>query len=414
MAVENTKPHIIILGAGLGGLTLAQSLRKQDIPFQIYERDTDPESRGAGWAIGLHTVLDDLVSSVSDDLPPLRESVHHLAPLNLESQIGIYANNTRFVVQNTPETPVIRANRFRFREWLSTKVPIQWGKRAMTVEEDGDQVRVRFEDGTTASGDILVGADGVNSIVREHVLQRPNSETLKPFPVRIVTGELTLSGKLFENQLSLGHSCWVKRGPEGSGFFLFCGLNQANPDGNSGSYYWFVATQDLDVEKTMNWNLSTPQVEKLKHAIKTTSMLESKFTEIIKLTPASGIHPHSTIIRDALIEDLPVSRITLLGDAIHPMTPFRGEGGIHAIRDALNLGKGLGQLHSNDAHEIESLLSSYQKEMLERGIPAVQASRMQGFVNTNTPNTAQAKTIAWGHEAKPTPEEIVSLEKCQA
>lgn len=46
--------HVLIVGAGLGGLTLAQSLRKQGITFEIFERDADRDARSQGWAIALH------------------------------------------------------------------------------------------------------------------------------------------------------------------------------------------------------------------------------------------------------------------------------------------------------------------------------------------------------------------------
>ncbi len=47
--------HVLIVGAGLGGLTLAQNLRKQGISFEIFERDPSKDSRFQGWAIALHT-----------------------------------------------------------------------------------------------------------------------------------------------------------------------------------------------------------------------------------------------------------------------------------------------------------------------------------------------------------------------
>ena len=47
--------HVLIAGAGLGGLTLAQTLRKQGISFEIFERDPSKDSRFQGWAIALHT-----------------------------------------------------------------------------------------------------------------------------------------------------------------------------------------------------------------------------------------------------------------------------------------------------------------------------------------------------------------------
>lgn len=54
IAQENSELHVLIIGAGLGGLTLAQGLRKQGISFQIFERDASAESRGQGYAVGLH------------------------------------------------------------------------------------------------------------------------------------------------------------------------------------------------------------------------------------------------------------------------------------------------------------------------------------------------------------------------
>jgi len=49
--------HVLIIGAGLGGLTLAQTLRKQGISYEIFERDEDENGRFQGWAIALHTYV---------------------------------------------------------------------------------------------------------------------------------------------------------------------------------------------------------------------------------------------------------------------------------------------------------------------------------------------------------------------
>lgn len=49
--------HVLIVGAGVGGLSLAQSLRKQNISFEIFERDTDPNARFQGWALAMHSYV---------------------------------------------------------------------------------------------------------------------------------------------------------------------------------------------------------------------------------------------------------------------------------------------------------------------------------------------------------------------
>ncbi len=61
--------HVLIVGGGLGGLGLAQSLRKQGISFEIFERDENADSRFQGWAIGLHTYVlmrSDLLVAIND------------------------------------------------------------------------------------------------------------------------------------------------------------------------------------------------------------------------------------------------------------------------------------------------------------------------------------------------------------
>ena len=68
--------------------------------------------------------------------------------------------------QDSPETPFVRAERYRLRNWLSTNLPIQWSKRVQRVEQDDQGVTAYFEDGTSAKGDILVGADGIKSVGR--------------------------------------------------------------------------------------------------------------------------------------------------------------------------------------------------------------------------------------------------------
>ena len=74
-------PHVLILGAGLGGLTLAQLLRKKGISYEIFERDKDADDRLQGWAIALHSMVDDFHASMPGDMPPFEE-VNTFGPSN--------------------------------------------------------------------------------------------------------------------------------------------------------------------------------------------------------------------------------------------------------------------------------------------------------------------------------------------
>ncbi|KAI0550968.1 FAD/NAD(P)-binding domain-containing protein [Xylaria curta] len=406
MTTGSAKPRVLIVGAGLGGLTLAQCLRKQEIPFEIFDRDTNILAR-QGWAVSIHSIIDDLSLSFCSDLPPLRESADHLLPLKLEPQICFYGHGQKMTVENTSETQCLRLNRLLFRQWLATHIPIQWGKRLQRIEEEGKCVTVHFEDGTSASGNILVGGDGVNSVVREYLLGRPNSEVLNSIPLSNIWGETTLSGEAFERQLSLAHSTYAYSSQE-LGCVVLVGLNKVNAD-LSADYYWCVGWDDPDAGKPDHWLKYASGSAKHDRVMKMTEPLEPKFKEIFQLTSVAGILPGQTVYRDLIIPSLPTGKIVLVGDAAHAMTPFRGEGGVQAIRDALNISEALSHINLEDRKDVGLILEPYQREILERGKAAVLMSR-----NANKNNQqAHNSIVAWGHTARPTAEENVVLEKCK-
>ncbi|KAI0401463.1 FAD/NAD(P)-binding domain-containing protein [Xylaria palmicola] len=404
MASESARPRVLIVGAGLSGLALAQCLRKQGIPFEIFERDTDISTR-QGWAIALHSIIDDLLSAFCSDIPPLRQSADHLSPLKLRPQFCLYGRGQKMAVEDTPETPCLRLNRLLFRRWLATRIPIQWNKRLQRVEEEGERVTVHFADGSSASGDILVGADGVNSVVRESILGRPNAQMLNSVNLSCIWGETTLSGQAFERQLSLGHSAYVYASRE-LGYSTWVGLNKVNDD-LSGDYYWCVSWDGEDVDDPSHWLKNASGEAKHDYVMKITQSLEPRFREIFRLTPISGILPGLTVFRDAEIQSVPEGRVVLAGDAAHPMTPFRGEGGVHAIKDALNLSEALSRVDFEDLADIRLKLGSYQREVLERGNAAVRLSRSASNRQTHT------RIVTWGHETKPAAEETVLLHNCK-
>lgn len=98
-----------------------------------------------------------------DDLPSI-DVTSHLRPLDLPAQLCFYRDGQKFYVQSSEDGKVIRANRKRLRDWLATKLEVKWDKKTTRIEETINSVTLHFADGSSATGDVLVGADGVNSM----------------------------------------------------------------------------------------------------------------------------------------------------------------------------------------------------------------------------------------------------------
>jgi salicylate hydroxylase len=194
-----TAPKILVLGAGISGLSLALAFHKHCPSFtvEIFEVRTEPASIGG--AIGL--------------TPNAVRYLHHLGVLeHIEAQscevprIDIYAHRTGNKLSeldfDNVERWEFRARRVKRGTLLkalldkveATGLRVQYGKRAVAVEQTDDTVHVAFSDGTDATGDLLVGADGIHSFVRTAAVQ--------PERVPTYTGIATAYGFVDADKLS--------------------------------------------------------------------------------------------------------------------------------------------------------------------------------------------------------------------
>jgi len=308
--------------------------------------------------------------------------VNHLWPLKLAPEIAFY----------TPDSPVkigrrddgsghgsgqlIRANRRRLRDWLATSIPIQHNKEAVGIEDHGDRLVVRFKDGSSATGDMVIGAEGVHSPTRQHLVK--GNDPLRPHETALITGELKLHGRDMAEQLELGHSSYILDTKfEGKTYHLFVGLDKVAADGKSGDFYYHMMWPDVGADRRDHWTRTETAEHLRDYALKVLEGVPPHFRRVVEMTPPEGILLPTIRLYTLEMGELPTGRITLLGDAAHCMTPFRGEGACHAIRDALNLAKVLGALRRDNFDHMLPLLGDYQTEMLKRGGEAARLSHVQ-------------------------------------
>lgn len=160
------------------------------------------------------------------------------------------------------------------------------------------------------------------SPVRHYLCE--GKDKLRNIPSAQVVGEVKLPREKFERQMKIGTSAYVYMATQQKR--LFCGLNSVDPDGEHANYYWMYVWLDDTVIKNgerNHWTMHASKEESYEFALRGSEEFEPRFREIIQLTKPEGMMTPPVIIRDMEPVPLPNRRITLIGDAAHPMTPCK-------------------------------------------------------------------------------------------
>ncbi|MCJ1225148.1 hypothetical protein MMC12_001797 [Toensbergia leucococca] len=156
--MASTYTPILIVGAGISGLTLAQALLKEGIPFQIVEQDDSLLSRGAGWGLTIHWALPAFLDLLPQELQErLPETYVNKEAVN-KGEIGNFA----FYDLNSGE----------------------WSKRLANLNIYDESMSAHFDDGTSCMADLVVGCDGIYSSVRRTCF--PSSYQNYELPIRML------------------------------------------------------------------------------------------------------------------------------------------------------------------------------------------------------------------------------------
>lgn len=330
---EKHSPHVLIIGAGMSGLTLAHQLKQNNITFEIFERDPDRNARAQGWALSLFgQALSDLEATMPAELGPI-DQTSHLLPLDLPAQFVFYdvtRPGMRVGVKSDETGKIIRAYRQKLRDWLLQGLDVQFGKRLVELNESGEKVTVHFEDGTSATGDILVGAEGTRSVVRKHILK--GQDVMKPLALGSIVGEVALSGEDFASQLKLAHSGYiVMNSTLGSDdqSAIFSALNRVSDDGKTGYYYYILLWVDkqapLTDDKNPSWTVGATSEQLAAFAQEKTKSYPDHLRELADKVPVKGYKSPGFQLQGVQLEahQLPAGRVIVIGDAAHSMTPCK-------------------------------------------------------------------------------------------
>ena len=334
-------PSIAIIGGGIGGLTAAACLLQAGFDVRVYEQARWLAELGAGINIGpnasrilIRLGLGEQCAKVAFRSPCLHQRRWEdgrtltRAPLGpaIEAEFG---------------APHMIFHRGELHSLLARAVPserVYLAHRCTDVRQQGDQVEAQFDNGVTITADALIAADGVHSTVRR-ILRGPERPR---FANRAYRGLIPR-----ERVADLAPESCAWLGPRGHFIHYFV---------SAGRFLNFVGHKEQD-----------------------TPWMSESWTEPGKVSDLraayAGWHPQVQRIIDQVdetfiwavmdrepIERWTYGRITLMGDACHPMLPYMGQGGAQAIEDAAAIAACF-QRHGKD---VEAALKLYEKVRLPR------------------------------------------------
>ncbi|KAK5796987.1 hypothetical protein F5H01DRAFT_127361 [Linnemannia elongata] len=371
------RPRVLIVGAGLAGLTLGILLHKAGIPFEIYERAAEVKPLGSVMYFNCTTANLFKQCGIYEEVVALGKYVSSIKMCNedreLEFSIDFEGHEERYGANG------YIVSRPQIYDLLLRQIPkerVHLGKKVLSMDQGGNGVLIRFSDKSEAEGDILVGADGAYSAVRQGLYEKlkktnklPASDALPlPFSTVCLVGQTRpLSPEEFPD-LAIKNSQFRK-------FIATDKMYTWNTSTTAQNTVCWGAilfldeetSKDNDAFRNSEWGpeAAAAMCEQVKDF-----PIISGGDKILTLQDLIDRSPKELISKVMLEEKVFKTwydcRTVLIGDACHKFNPAGGVGAANAMHDAIALANRINGLPFHPiAEEIEDAFKAYQEERID-------------------------------------------------
>ncbi len=330
---------VIVIGAGMAGLAAGIAMRQVGYEVEIYEKTRKLRPAGAGislWSNGIK-VLNKL--GLGKEVAAIGGQMNRMEYRNQEGEVLNDINLLPLMEEvGQRPYPVSRTDLQQMMLSAFGESDVTMGMRCVEVKQDRESATAIFEDGTTATGDVVIGADGIHSAVREYL----GGGKVEPRYAGYVNwnGIVEASPDLAESDV------WVIYVGDGKRASMM-------PIGDN-RFYFFMGCPKPQGTSTLPENIRAELKEIFTGwAQPVQNLIEKLDPEKVNRLEISDIDPLPSLVR---------GRIALVGDAGHATTPTLGQGGCQAMEDAEVLCRYLVTTNIS----VEDALKRYETERKER------------------------------------------------
>jgi salicylate hydroxylase len=350
--------RVIVIGAGIGGLAAALTLGRSGFEVQVFEQATELREIGAGVQISPNATR--ILHRLGLEEPLRRFGVRPREVVIRRWDDGrvIARQPLADACERNFGAPYYHFHRAELLDVLSATVPdgvLHLDHRCVGLTQQGDRVEVQFHNGATADAEVVVGADGIHSTVREAILG-PESPR---FSGHVAYRGLVPAARVAHLGMEVVASLWWGPNHHFVSYFVGAGARYLN---------WVAVTPgDWRLE---SWTARGEVADALKE-------FEGWHPQVRAIIGSADVTNRWALYDRDPLPRWTIGRVTLMGDAAHAMLPYMAQGAVQSIEDAAVLAKCLERANANDAG---GALLRYEQARKPRASRCQEGSRRNGIM----------------------------------